>query len=173
MDKNRMQAVVGKSALDENRIQAIHDKTSHRIAGRLMSGVDLMGGIKEVCAHFKVEAAHFQCFGSLNQATFLQAERGDEEGTLRYSEKVKSTSAVELLSGSGFVGFGEDGNLDVHFHGMMIDCDKQLNGGHFLEGENPVAVTIEFIIFPLTGIELQRGRDTHWGMPVFQFREKE
>lgn len=159
--------------MDKNRIQAVYDETSHRIAGRLMKNVDLFGGIKEVCAHFNVEAAHFQCFGSLKHATFVQAERGEEEGTMRYSEKVRSESAVELLSGSGFVGFGEDGNLDVHFHGMMIDCDKQLNGGHFLDGENPVAVTIEFIIFPLNGAELQRGIDPHWGMPVFQFKEKE
>lgn len=159
--------------MDNNHIQAVYDEGSQRIAGRLMKDVDLFGGIKEVCANFSVEAAHFQCFGSLKYATFMQVERGEKEGALRYSEKVKSESAVELLSGSGFVGFGEDGNLDVHFHGMMIDCDKQLNGGHFLDGENPVAVTVEFIIFPLNGMELQRGRDPHWGMPVFQFKEKE
>lgn len=173
MDNNRTQTIMEGPALDNNRIQAIYDGISHRIAGRLMKDVDLFGGIKEVCKHFNVEAAHLQCFGSLQHATFVQAERGEKEGTLRYSEKIKSDSAVELLSGSGFVGLGEDGNLDVHFHGMMIDCDKQLNGGHFLDGENPVAVTVEFIIFPLNGIELQRGQDSHWRMPVFQFRKKE
>ncbi|WP_255473488.1 PPC domain-containing DNA-binding protein [Planomicrobium sp. CPCC 101110] len=158
--------------LDPARIQAVYDGRSHRIVGRLMKDVDLFGGIKEICSHFNIEAAHFQCFGSLKYATFVQMERGDIEGTVRYSEKIKSASAVELLSGTGFVGYGEDGKLDVHFHGMMIDCDRQINGGHFLPGENPVAVTIEYIIFPLDEVEMQRGKDPHWGLPVFQFTKR-
>lgn len=174
MDNIRTQTVYedAKPTLNNDRIQAVYDETSHRIAGRLMKDVDLFGGIKEICSHFNVESAHFQCFGSLKYATFVQMERGETEGAVRYSEKLKTESAVELLSGSGFVGHGEDGKLDVHFHGMMIDCDRQINGGHFLDGENPVAVTVEYIIFPLTGVELQRGKDPHWGLPVFQFTKR-
>lgn len=157
--------------MDKNRIQAVYDETAHRIAGRLMKDVDLFEGIKEVCGHYGIEAANFQCFGSLTYATFLQLERG-EEGVLRYSEKKQSTSPVELLSGTGFVGHKEDGEMDVHFHGMMIDCNGQLNGGHFVEGENPVAVTVEYVIFPLSGMQLQRGPDPHWGLPVFQFTQR-
>lgn len=159
--------------MDNPRIQAVYDESSHRIAGRLMKDVDLFEGIKEVCAYYQVESAHFQCFGSLKYATFVQMERGDEEGSVRYSEKVQSTSPVELLSGSGFVGHGEDGKLDVHFHGMMIDCDRKINGGHFLNGENPVAVTIEYIIFPINEVAMQRGVDPHWGLPVFQFTRRD
>lgn len=161
------------SALDKNRIQAVYDEISHRIVGRLMKDVDLFGGIKEVCAHFNVEAANFQCLGSLKYATYVQIERGDTEGAVRYSDKKVSQSAVELLSGTGFVGFDEAGELDIHFHGMLIDCDQQIDGGHFLAGENPVAVTIEFILFPLKGVHLQRGIDPHWSLPAFQFTEKE
>ena len=112
-------------------------------------------------------------FGLFKACDIRAAGTGREGGHFGYSDKVKSESAVELLPGSGFVGFGEEGKLDVHFHGMMIDCDKQLKGGHFLDRENPVAITIEFIIFPLSGVELQRKRDSHWGVPAFQFKEKE
>lgn len=159
-------------ALDNPRIQAVYDEKTHRIAGRLMKGVDLLEGIKEVCRHYNVESAHFQCFGSLQQATYVQIERGDEEDTLRYSERVQSTSPVELLSGSGFVGYGENRELDVHFHGMMIDCDRQIDGGHFLSGQNPVAVTLEYVILPVNGVEMERGIDSHWGLPVFQFSKR-
>ncbi|RNF40197.1 PPC domain-containing DNA-binding protein [Planococcus salinus] len=158
--------------MDNKRIQAVYDGTAHRIAGRLMKDVDLFEGIKEVCVHYGIQAANFQCFGSLKYATFLQLERGEGEGELRYSGKRRSTSSVELLSGTGFVGHKENGEVDVHFHGMMIDCDGQLNGGHFIEGENPVAVTVEYVIFPLHDMQLQRGPDPHWGLPVFQFTQR-
>ncbi|HSJ38627.1 MAG TPA: DUF296 domain-containing protein [Planococcus sp. (in: firmicutes)] len=159
--------------MDKDRIQAVHDEASHRIVGRLMKDVDLFEGIKEVCTHFDVSAANFQCLGSLKYATYVQIERGDTEGAVRYTDKKISNSAVELLSGTGFVGYDEAGKLDIHFHGMLIDCDQQIDGGHFLSGENPVAVTIEFILFPLKGVHLQRSIDPHWSMPVFQFTEKE
>lgn len=162
---------MGAFPLDKPHLQAIYDRGSQRIAGRLKKDTDLFGGIKEVCRHYGVGAAHVQCFGSLRYASYLQVERAGDNGEIRYSEKRRSGSAVELLSGTGFVGIGEDGEQDVHFHGMMIDCDGKLDGGHFIEGENPVAVTVEFIIFPLD-MTLQRGKDTHWGLPVFQFSQR-
>lgn len=164
---------MGVIALDNNRIQAVYDSKSHRVAGRLMKDVDLFEGIKEVCRHFDIHAAQFQCLGSLKHATYVQVIRGETEGSVKYSEKKRSTSTVEILSGTGFVGLGEDGQLDVHFHGMVIDCDHQLSGGHFLNGENPTAVTVEFILFPLEGVHLQRGIDPHWNMPAFQFSKRE
>lgn len=159
--------------MDNTRIQAVYDPTTHRIAGRLMKDVDLFEGIKEVCRTFDVEAAQFQCLGSLKHATYVQVIRGEEPDSVKYSEKKRSSSAVEILSGTGFVGYGEDGELDVHFHGMIIDCDHQISGGHFLNGENPTAVTVEFILFPLKDVKLQRGIDPYWNMPAFQFSKKE
>ena len=160
------------TALDNKRIQAVYDADSQRIAGRLMKDVDLFEGIKEVCRYFNVDAAQFQCLGSLKHATFVQVVRGETEEAVKYSDKKHSTSAVEILSGTGFVGYGEDGQLDVHFHGMIIDCDHNISGGHFINGENPTAVTVEFILFPLNGVNLKRGIDPHWNMPAFQFTKR-
>lgn len=155
--------------MDNNRFQAVYDSKTHRIAGRLLKDVDLFEGIKEVCRAFEVEAGQFQCLGSLRYATYVQIVRGDTEGALKYSEKKRSSSAVEILSGTGFIGSGDNGDLDVHFHGMFIDCDQQMSGGHFLNGENPTAVIVEFIIFPFKEAILQRAIDAHWNMPTFQF----
>ncbi|HEX5563634.1 MAG TPA: DUF296 domain-containing protein [Sporosarcina sp.] len=156
----------------DKRIQAVHDRKSDRIAGRLMKGIDLFEGIKGVCKGFGVEAAQFQCMGSLEHATYVQLNR-NEDDTLQYSAETVTDTPVELLSGTGFVGLDMEGKPEVHFHGMFVDCNKNLNGGHFIDGENPVAVTVEFVIFPLNNIRMQRGLDEIYGIPVFQFREKE
>ncbi len=155
-----------------DRIQAVLDKDSKRIVGRFMKDIDLFGGIKEVCRKFDIHAAQFQCIGSLTYATYVQLEK-TTDGVLQYSEKIVSDSEVELLNGTGFVGYDVDGQLDVHFHGMFVDCNQQISGGHFLDGENPVAITIEFILFPLTDVELKRGPDKLMKLPVFQFSNKE
>ncbi|WP_252502278.1 PPC domain-containing DNA-binding protein [Sporosarcina sp. Marseille-Q4943] len=156
----------------DKRIQAVHDRKSDRIAGRFMKGIDLFEGIKGVCKEFGVEAAQFQCLGSLEYATYVQPDQ-NKDGTLYYSSENITDSPVELLSGTGFVGLDMEGEPEVHFHGMIVDCNKNITGGHFIDGKNPVAVTIEFILFPLNGIKMQRDLDEFYGIPVFQFREKE
>lgn len=155
-----------------DRIQAVLDKKSNRVVGRLMKDVDLFDGIKEVCRRFDIQAAQFQCIGSLTHATYVQLEK-TSDGGLQYSPKIVSDTEVELLNGTGFVGYDLNGEIDVHFHGMFVDCNKQICGGHFLDGENPVAITIEFILLPIEDVELKRGPDQLTNIPVFQFAEKE
>lgn len=156
----------------DNRVQAVLDQKTNRIAGRFMKGIDLFEGFKEVCRAYQVTAAQFQCIGSLDYATYVQLDK-TAEGGLKYSKKLKTDTPIELLSGTGFIGLDLQGELEVHFHGMFIDCDKKIDGGHFIDGENPVAVTIEYMLFPLHEVALQRGNDEFWNMPVFQFAEKE
>ncbi|MBB4823518.1 putative DNA-binding protein with PD1-like motif [Sporosarcina luteola] len=156
----------------DNRIQAVLDNKTNRIAGRFKKGIDLFEGFKEVCRIHQVTAAHFQCIGSLEYATYVQLDQ-TAEGGLAYSKKKKTDTPIELLSGTGFIGLDMQGKLDVHFHGTFIDCEKKIDGGHFIDGENPVAVTIEYLLFPLHEVALQRGNDEFWGMPVFQFTKEE
>lgn len=162
-----------ESVLDNQRLQAFYDQTTQRIVGRLKKDTDLFTGIKEVCEHFDVRAGQFQCLGSLKYATFLQVAKGDKEGLIKYSPKVQTTSEVEIISGVGFIGVNEQDQLDVHFHGTVVDCDKKLDGGHFIEGENITAITVEFIILPLRDIVLTRKNDEIFNVPVFTFNQKE
>lgn len=162
---------MGVIALANPTFEAVHDVSSNRIVGRLTRELDLFEGIKKVCEAHGVEAAQFQCIGSLQYATYVQVERDGTEGRIRYSSKRQTNSPVELLSATGFVGKDEQGQLDVHMHGVFVDCDGGLSGGHFLADENPVAVTIEYILFPLQDVEMKRKKDAIWGMPVFHFTE--
>lgn len=150
-------------------LQSVYDTTTQRIVGRLTKDIDLFKGVKEICHEHGVTAAHFQCIGSLQYATYVQVERDGTHGRIKYSAKKCTHSPVELLSATGFVGYDEQGKTDIHMHGVFVDCDSVISGGHFLEDENPVAVTIEYIIFPLEDVVMQRREDEIWGMPVFQF----
>ena len=138
---------MGGIALAE-RIQAVFDSQTSRVVGRLTKDVELLEGIKEVCRTFDLESAQFQCIGSLAYATYCQPEQ-TSDGELSYSTKIKTDTPVEVLSGTGFVGTNQVGRLDAHFHGVFVDCHQTISGGHFVEGENPVAITIEFVLFPL------------------------
>lgn len=155
-----------------HQIQAVYDEKSNRIIGRLKKDIDLFEGILAVCAQHGVEAAQFQCIGSLAYATIVQPQQNPDK-SLQYSERIVTNTPVELLSGTGFIGYDEKGKLDIHFHGLYVDCDKQLNGGHFLRGENPVAITVEFIIFPVADTDVQRKPDDFSGIPLFHFTNKE
>lgn len=153
------------------RIQAVLDSEKGRIIGRLQKDDDLLDGMKDVCRKFNVEAAQFQCMGPLMYATYVQPNQSSE-GELYYSSKIKTEKPIELLSGTGFIGIDQFGELDVHFHGVFVDCNHQIGGGHFIEGENPVAITIEFILFPMRNVKMQRKNDEIHNVPVFHFFEK-
>lgn len=152
-------------------IEAVHDKKTNRIIGRLKKDTDLFEGILAVCKQYHVEAAQFQCIGSLAYATIVQPQQNLDK-SLQYSERIVTDTPVELLSGSGFVGYDEQGQLDIHFHGLYVDCNKQVNGGHFLKGENPVAITVEFIILPVSNTHVHRKPDEYSGIPLFHFVQR-
>ncbi|WP_153731092.1 PPC domain-containing DNA-binding protein [Sporosarcina obsidiansis] len=156
----------------DNRIQAVYDSQTNRIIGRLKKDIDLFEGIIKVCNEYGIEAAQFQCMGSLAHATFVQLNQKEDQ-SLEYSNRVVTDTPVELLTGTGFVGYSAEGELEVHFHGLFVDCHKNINGGHFIGGENPIAITVEFIVFPLLDVDMQRRPDEISGIPVFHFLEKE
>lgn len=161
---------MGATVLDNHLFQAFYDEQTNRVTGRLKKDCDLFGGIKEVCREMNIKAGHFQCIGSLTQAVFYQiVEDGTSAAGIRYSERRKSDSPVELLSASGFVGVDGAGTQDVHMHGVFVDCNGKVSGGHFLDGENPVAITIEFVLFPISEVKLTRQKDEAYGVPIFQF----
>lgn len=164
---------MGESVLDNPRLQAVYDRKTERVVGRLKKETDLFTGLKEVCQHFGIRAGQFQCLGSLKYATFVQVAKGDKPNTIQYSPKVQTTSEVEIISGVGFIGEDEQGELDIHFHGTVVDCNKKIDGGHFLEGENFTAITVEFIILPLKDVQLTRRNDEMFHVPVFTFSTKE
>lgn len=163
-----------ETPLVNDRWQAVYDKKTDRILGRLKRGTDIMEGIKEICAHFDVTAGQFQCMGSLNYVTYMQAERADDKGNMKYSPIMKTNSGVELVTATGFIGINEETNeLDIHLHGAFVDCDHQFSAGHFIEGGNPTAVTVEYLIHVVHDVDVKRRLDEELKLSFFQFKEME
>src|SRR5699024_10252383 len=130
-----------------NWFESVEDEATKRIIGKLKKGTDLLEGMIQVCEAHKVTAASFQCIGSLAGVGFMQFEQ-KADGTLLYAEPTILHEPAELLAGTGFVGFDESNELEVHYHGMFLDQHGNISGGHFLPGKNPIAITMEFMLYP-------------------------
>src|SRR5699024_12415709 len=111
--------------------------------GRLKKDVDLLDGIIDVCEANGITAGTFQCIGSLSRIGHYQFEE-KEDGTLHYSKPILLDEPAELLSGTGFLGFDQENNLDNHYHGIYLYSNGKLSGVNILRERNTAAVTIEF-----------------------------
>lgn len=158
-------------AKENSRFESALDKESKHVLGRLKKDVDLLEGIIEVCEANEITAGTFQCIGSLSGIGYYKFEEKDD-GTLHYSKPIILDRPAELLSGTGFIGLDEDDKLDIHYHGIYLDSNGTISGGHFLKGKNPTAVTIEFAIYPANNIYLKRKRDSIFNLPIFHFSER-
>lgn len=148
--------------------EAIEDNATKRIIGRLKKGTDLFNGIIEVCKEYNVQAGSFQCIGSLAGVGFMQFEQ-KEDGTLLYAEPTILNEPAELLAGTGFIGLDEHNELELHYHGMFLDQRGNLSGGHFIQEKNPIAITMEFIIYPIYDAIMKKQPDPDFAIPIFRF----
>lgn len=151
--------------------QSVYDKNKGIIMGYLAPGEDLITGLKKECQKHGVTSGSVNCIGSLSHVSILQLNYDD--GSMSYSKPIHWDKPVELLSGNGIIGKdGDTGELDIHFHGVFVDHRKALNGGHFLEKTNIVAITIEFVIQVTDEIQPIRQFNQSTGFKLFNFDEK-
>lgn len=147
--------------------QSVYDKKRGMLMGYLAPGEDLIAGLKKVCQEHQVTAGMINCIGSLSHVSIIQLNY--EDNKMFYSSPLQWDTPVELLSGQGFIGQDENGELDIHFHGVFVDHRKTINGGHFLEGTNTVAITIEYTIYVTEEIQPVRSFDQTTGFKLFNF----
>jgi len=160
------------SILDEEvGFECAIDREKGIIMGRLKKDQDFLEGIIAVCQFYNIQSATFNGIGSLAKLGYYQFEQRSD-GTLYYSEPICKDEPGELLSGNGFIGLDEHNQLDVHYHGMYVDKNGNISGGHFIRGKNPTAVTIEFTIHYTNEIHLQRKPDSTYNIPIFHFSER-
>jgi predicted DNA-binding protein with PD1-like motif len=163
-----VEVLVSEENILQESIQSQIDHEKGILMGRLTHDVDLMEGILEACKRHNITAGSVSCMGSLKKATLVQPKVEDEKFT--FTKPIVWNQIVELLSGTGFIGYGVDGELDFHLHGTYVNHRGEISGGHFLLGENPTAITIEFIVHFSNKIVLLRQIDEKWKLPVFQLK---
>ncbi|MDZ5471354.1 PPC domain-containing DNA-binding protein [Bacillus sp. 31A1R] len=151
--------------------QSVFDKEKGILMGYLGPGEDLIKGLKKELKKNNITAGTVSCIGSLAKLSIVQLDY--EDNKMAYSKPIIWDAPVELLSGNGIVGVDSQGELDIHFHGVFVDHKKNISGGHFLEGDNIVAITLEFTVIATDAIQPRRELYKPLGFPLFNFYESE
>jgi predicted DNA-binding protein with PD1-like motif len=157
----------------EDRIRVQKCNKGRLIVGRILPGTDLFAGIKKICLENNLRYGSIvSMIGSLSKGKFVYAI-DDEKAKLKfkYSDPVYLQGPLELLSAQGFIGLGDNGEINIHLHGLMSDKYMRLFGGHFVEGGNPILATMEIMIQELDGVKLLRGLDQETGFTLFEAYE--
>lgn len=157
--------------MDNIRTQEVVSTGGRVIAGRLLPGTDLICGIEKICKDNNVSyGVILSAIGSFSKVRYLYVRPDESSKTgIKYGEPTVYENAVELLSGQGMVGLTDEGEMSVHFHGLMVNTNGEIIGGHFVKDGNIVLATIELTIMEFGGIELRRRFDTETEFPLFNF----
>lgn len=151
---------------------SLYDRENGVIFGSLTKGSDLMEGIIHEYSKHEVTAGMLTCIGSLSQATYVYGVDGPD-GKPSYSETVVVDGPIEILNATGFLCRNEHGQIDMHLHGLFVNKQGQVFGGHVLPGKNPVLITVEFAIQVGSSIEAIRSFHPKLGFSVITFKKRE
>ncbi len=145
------------------------------VSGRLLPGADLLGAVIAMARTHAVRAAWVSAFGSLARAAFSPGLRLDAEAPDRVERRpnVDLEGPIEMWSGAGRLGIPDSGEPVIHFHGVVVDPDGQLYGGHFFPGGNIVYATFEVHIQEILGVEFRLEHDKVVELPLIEPREIE
>ncbi len=136
----------------EPRFESLEGTPGRIISARLRPGTDLITGIKEnKKKHNILAGALVVSFGSLSRAEVTWKE-GSKPDPAKKSARIKVDGPTSFLSSQGKVGITEEGETIVHLHGILVDWDGNMWGGHFHDGNNPVFSTFEIVIQEIAGI---------------------
>lgn len=155
----------------EHKSHSIFDEEKGIVFGCLQKGEDLLTGLIAICEKHGITAGMVSCIGSLKEVCFIHGA-SDKNGAPTYSAEKKVQGAIELLSGTGVIARNEEGELDIHFHGLIVTETGEVLGGHFLKGKNEILVTLEFTIITSGKLLATRAFNPSLGFRLTNFQEK-
>jgi uncharacterized protein len=143
------------------------------ISGRLLPGCDMLSGIIEMARYHAVASAWVNGFGSLAKANFSPGIRfgADDADRVERIANVRLEEPIEIWSGMGRLGMPAEGEPIIHFHGMLVDAEGRLCGGHFFPGGNIVYATFEVHIQEILGVEFQIEQDEEVEIPLIKLKK--
>ncbi|WP_052400562.1 PPC domain-containing DNA-binding protein [Oceanobacillus jeddahense] len=145
--------------------------TNQVIYGALGCGEDLMEGIIRICKENNLNSGMVTCIGSLDEVGFTVFKLNSENQLDGYAEPTIIKEPVELIQATGFVCIDENGEHDLHMHGMIERMDSTIQAGHFLRGYNKVCVTVELTIVASPEVTAYRRYNDSLGYKVIQFED--
>lgn len=105
-----------------------------------------------------ISGASFTAIGACRRATIAYWNPDTKD-----YEKIEVSEQVEVVSLTGNISLGENGQPRVHAHVALGKRDGGLIGGHFLSGV--VHPTLELFLIQST-VVLQRRKDQETGLPL-------
>ena len=144
-------------------------RTGRTIAARIMPGVDLVGGIIEICQEHDVKHGYFvSVMGSLSEAVYVIpiSSPGSPLG-FKYCEPISVQGPIDLICGQGVICQSEQDETLIHLHAQGVTPDRLVFGGHFAVGGNPVLATIDLVLVEVTDAKFLRRLDPVVGLAMF------
>ncbi|MFM1653611.1 PPC domain-containing DNA-binding protein [Brevibacillus sp. B_LB10_24] len=149
---------------------SVYDRENGVIFGSLTAGTDLMEGIIAEYAKYDVASGMLTGIGSLGRATYVYGVDGPD-GRPGYSDPVTVDGPIEILNATGFLCRNDEQAIDMHLHGLFVNKQGQVFGGHVLPGKNPVLITVEFTIKVGNSVEAVRSFHPELGFSVITFKQ--
>lgn len=152
------------------RYQSAAGRAGRIISGRLLPGCDMLSGIIEMARSHGVASAWVNGFGSLAKANFSPGIRFSAATAERVERKANLNleGPIEIWSGMGRLGIPADDEPVIHFHGLLVDEEGRLYGGHFFPSGNIVYATFEVHIQEILGVEFQIEQDEEVEIPLIK-----
>ncbi|NMA87541.1 MAG: DUF296 domain-containing protein [Tissierellia bacterium] len=156
------------------KTESIISKNGRFVVGRILPNVELIEGIEILCKENEIKSGVIiSLIGSLScgRIVYPIPDENSKIG-IRYSEETDIKGPLELLSCQGYIGEGEDGEFQIHLHGLMGNENMEIIGGHFVSNGNKILATAEITIMKVDGGNLVREFDEKLGFPLFNFKQK-
>jgi predicted DNA-binding protein with PD1-like motif len=143
-------------------------KIGRVVAFRLTPGEDLLEGLMQACAEYKLNnGLILSGIGSLrNVRVFNPVPLPDKKVGFGYGEPINLVGPIELISTSGMICKGDKGETLFHVHCSFSDQNGGGWAGHLIEG-NKVLITADFVIGEIEGINMGRRIDPDVELLIF------
>ena len=143
------------------RYTAAVGKPGRLLIVRLRPGSDLINGILQVCEDYGIKNGYIgSCIGSLYESRFIYGMPDDSlKSRAGFSPEQETKHLTEFVAAQGSICHDENGEVQIHFHGLF--CDKGfLRGGHFDKPGNIIGTTMEIAIQEVIGVDMTRPFDS-------------
>ena len=139
------------------------------ITMRFEPGREVMSSLTEVCRENGLNNGMILGgIGSLAKAVFCNPiAKADEKSGYGYGAPMILEGAIEVISISGMICQGNEGEILVHAHAAFSDKDGKGYAGHLLEG-NIVLKTVDLIVAKIEGIHMGRRWDDYLNAYIFK-----
>jgi len=143
-----------------NRFLDAAGKAGRTVVARLKPKTDLVGGLIDICKKNGISCGVILGgLGTLEHAVYLTAAPAPEtKAKVTYSDPIRLEGPIEFICGQGIIMERAD-DLFIHFHGIFMDLNLKIYGGHFNPGGSPVLSTFDVIILETEGVQAERRLD--------------